>query len=440
VCIRPSGQISNLASHVFRCCGLDINEDKSALDLTRVVKFLWLLVDTCRGMFAIPDERWARFQAALRACRWERSVPARLLAKVTGHAVSLRLALGPLAQLHTRRLYFAIQDGVDRYGWKGHVRLTAPLQEELDFWLTRPQGEGVSPIWPRPVAGDVTVFSDASDFGWGGHFGAREARGVLTEAEVALGSSTAWELCAILQVLEAFGPLLTGRRVLVLTDSQCATSIVAKGSRRAHLQALALAIYALAAHLRITLVVRWIPRSLNVGADLLSKIEDFDGWQLSPALFARLEAQWGPHTVDRFASELNTQLPVFNSAFWCPGTAAVDPLQQDWQGSNSWCFPPVPLVGHVLRLAQEQRVDLTLVVPLWPSQFWWPLLCPSGTEFGPFVTGVVWLPHPRVALRPGPRSGRVFGYSAAHWRLVAVRIVFSVAEAVSRRLSCAPPP
>jgi len=253
-------------------------------------------------------------------------------------------------------------------------------------------------------------------------------------------SSTAWELCAILHVLESFGARLAGKRVVLLTDSQSAAAVVAKGSRKEHLQAVALCIYALAARFRVSLVVRWIPRALNVCADVLSKLEDFDDWQLFPALFAQLDGRWGPHTVDRFASELNTQLPVFNSAFWCPGTAAVDALQQVWQGSNIWCFPPAPLVGHVLRLARAQQVDLTLVLPLWPSQFWWPLLCPTGTAFGPFVVDVVWLPHPRSALRPGPRSGRLFGHGAAHWRLVALCIRFSAPGlAAARRLSSAPP-
>jgi hypothetical protein len=33
---------------------------------------------------------------------------------------------------------------------------------------------------------------------------------------------------------------------------------------------------------------------------------DTEDWQLNPRLFAHLQARWGPHTLDRFASMLNT--------------------------------------------------------------------------------------------------------------------------------------
>ena len=52
----------------------------------------------------------------------------------------------------------------------------------------------------------------------------------------------------------------------------------------------------------ITFNSRWIPRSLNNSADLVSKLTDYDDWVVSECLFLYLDSEWGPHTIDRFAN------------------------------------------------------------------------------------------------------------------------------------------
>ena len=54
----------------------------------------------------------------------------------------------------------------------------------------------------------------------------------------------------------------------------------------------------------INLEVDWVPRSLNDKADYLSKIVDFDDWEVVPEIFQFLDSRWGPHTVDCFATFL----------------------------------------------------------------------------------------------------------------------------------------
>ena len=61
--------------------------------------------------------------------------------------------------------------------------------------------------------------------------------------------------------------------------------------------------------------------------DNLSRISDNSDWQLAPRVFRHLGGLWGAHTVDRFTSFANKQLPRYN-AMWRDGTAeAVDCLQ-----------------------------------------------------------------------------------------------------------------
>ena len=49
-----------------------------------------------------------------------------------------------------------------------------------------------------------------------------------------------------------------------------------------------------------------------------------------------LEATWGPHTVDKFATPYNAQVKRFNSHYPCPGSEAVDAFPVNWFGENNW--------------------------------------------------------------------------------------------------------
>jgi hypothetical protein len=53
----------------------------------------------------------------------------------------------------------------------------------------------------------------------------------------------------------------------------------------------------------------YIRSPANTWADKLSRHLDNNDWQLDPSVFHEMDTQFGPHTIDRFASALNTLLP-----------------------------------------------------------------------------------------------------------------------------------
>ena len=77
------------------------------------------------------------------------------------------------------------------------------------------------------------------------------------------------------------------------------------------------------------------PRDQNQKADVLSRYGDCDIWSVSDEVFSRLNIEWGPHTIDRFACIYNTKCQRFNSKFWVPGTEAVNSLDQNWSGETN---------------------------------------------------------------------------------------------------------
>ena len=127
--------------------------------------------------------------------------------------------------------------------------------------------------------------------------------------------------------------------------------------------------------------MEWILRTLNDKADYISHIQDFD----DPQLFANIDRLWVPQVIDCFAHIDNTQLAIFYSRFWCPGAAAVDAFTVNWAGTINWWVPPVHLVGRTVKHAKECKAVGSLLVPMWKSAYFWPLLCPDGCHLAPFV-------------------------------------------------------
>ncbi|CAH3023385.1 unnamed protein product [Porites evermanni] len=76
---------------------------------------------------------------------------------------------------------------------------------------------------------------------------------------------------------------------------------------------------------------------------------------------------WGPHSVDCFANYYNHKLPKYFRGF---GTRTLRSLR----GENCIVVPPVGIVPRVLHYLKYQQAVGTLVVPLWPSAHFWPLI------------------------------------------------------------------
>ena len=52
----------------------------------------------------------------------------------------------------------------------------------------------------------------------------------------------------------------------------------------------------------IHLDIEWVPRDRNAMAYFISKLVDFDDWQVTEDVFKDLDSLWGPQTVDCFAT------------------------------------------------------------------------------------------------------------------------------------------
>ena len=108
---------------------------------------------------------------------------------------------------------------------------------------------------------------------------------------------------------------------------------------------------------QIHLEPEWIPRGQNEQADFISRILDFDNWMLDPLMFAELDHEWGPQTIDRFADMYNAQLDILIQGIRTPGSETVDAFTCDWGGEINWLFPPLHLNSRVIQHAKETRAQ-----------------------------------------------------------------------------------
>ena len=135
-----------------------------------------------------------------------------------------------------------------------------------------------------------------------------------------------------------------------------------------------MAIYEVCFQNGIKLEMEWIPRSQNELANYIGY------WMVDPTFFNLVNMAWGPHTADCFAASHNSQIAQFHSRHWSAGAEPADIFTINWEDEVCWLVLPVYLVGRAWRHAKACKANSTLMVAMWKSAAFWPLLCPDGVH------------------------------------------------------------
>ena len=136
---------------------------------------------------------------------------------------------------------------------------------------------------------------------------------------------------------------------------------------------------------------------------------------LNRELFSHLSRQVGPFTLDLFATRLNAQVPRYVSRFPDPGAVSVDAFRQDIRKERAYANPPFNLITRLLAMVKRQRASLTVVLPAWEAQPWWPMLAEM------LVAPLIRLPHRLDTFLPG-HLGNELPMGAPRWTAIAAKI------------------
>lgn len=401
--------------------GFTANDEKSNWEPVQKLVFLGSVLDFQHGLIHIPEERILKLKSSIASCLQKSSFSARGLASITGQIISMSCAVGNITRLLTRNCFAALEQ---RTSWDQPLDVSLEIRNELLFWQNNIDSINGKPMSPKSSAVGV-VYSDASDTGFGGYFvqcGQDLVSGTWSEKEMHT-SSTLREILAVKFVLLSLLDKLSGLTVKWFTDNQNVPRIISSGSSKGHLQTEALSIFNICCHRGISIEMEWIPRSQNDQADFLSRIYDPDDWGLSWDTFQNIDIVWGPHSFDRFANYLNAKLPRFNSRFWNPGSEGIDSFVMNWAGENNYVCPPICLIPRVLLHMRNCKASGTLIVPLWHSAPFWPMISAGGDKFSDFIVDWMDLPSLKEAFIPG-RCNSVFGNENLNFRMLALRIHF----------------
>ena len=120
---------------------------------------------------------------------------------------------------------------------------------------------------------------------------------------------------------------------------------------------------------------------------------------------------------------MNAKLPRFNSRFWNPGSEGIDAFVMNWHGEYNYACPSISLILHVLHHMSNCKASGSLIVPLWHSAPFWPMICPDGDRFASFIVGWMEL----LAIKEAYISGScnsVFENENLNFRMIALRVNF----------------
>ena len=249
-----------------------------------------------------------------------------------------------------------------------------------------------------------------------------EIHGLWVNDEIAQ-SSTWRELEALRRVTITNIDKLSGHTVKYCTDNRNIKYILSSGSNVDILQNLCLKMHDICDKYNILFVVEWIPREENKKADYLSRCSDSDDWSISDRIFEILNDKWGPHDIDRFASNYNNKCKRFNSRWWVPGTEAVDSFTQNWSGDINWVVPPPNIIMKVIKKMESDKCKTTLIIPKWESASFWPHVIQNNGKYKDFVKDVYMLPIVGAVISGRGNNG-LFNTEPFSFRMMALKCDF----------------
>ena len=363
--------------------GLQVHPSKGFPLPTQVGEHLGMVLDYELGEFRAPTVKLKGIASLAKsllckAAANKRWVSVKALASLARKAQFLHMAI-PVARFFLRELHDVVASAKT---WSGTIRLTCQLKRDLQWWTSVPSEHNGSPIW-KPVE-NAYLHCDSSSFGWGAVLNDRvEARGFWTNPD--LGEHITFkELKAVRCAIQSFLPELKGRRILLHEDIQSVIGVLTHLTSKSPVMMCELRkLFLLIDTYEIKIRTQYIRSAANIWADALSRTTDNSDWQLTPRMFRHLSELWGSHSIDRFASAQNKQLPRYN-ARWRDGQAeAVDCLHlpdADGRGEHNWCNPPWELLDDLAAKLRQSGAAATIIAPYWPKKAWYAHLADMSSE------------------------------------------------------------
>lgn len=358
---------------LFLYLGFMINSKKSKLKPNTICKFLGNMINSKNKTLSLTEKRKEKLLVALKQFLMINKCSILEFARVVGKVIAACPTV-PYGWLHTKifeyeKLLALIKSN---YNYNSKITISNIIKKDVSWWVkTIPTASKSF----DSLNYNVTIFTDASDLGWGATDGTNEIFGVWSKDEINLHINYK-ELLAVKLALLNLCDKLHSCAILLRIDNTTALSYINKmgGVRYKKYNILARSIWKWAESRKIWLTASYIPSDLNVDADRLSrKLSQDTEWELSDYAFEEIVQKFGYPTIDIFASANNAK--CFDYFSWTPDPNArqIDAFTVSWKGLNFYAFPPFILILKTIEKIIKDKARGILIVPEWSNQTWYPL-------------------------------------------------------------------
>ncbi|KAK3713859.1 hypothetical protein QZH41_001889 [Actinostola sp. cb2023] len=274
----------------------------------------------------------------------------------------------------------------------GHKERKNALRNELKHWHFLDTWKECLP-WPRERHLVVNIFSDASDFAWGGI--------IKTLDESPFSVHDYWtdscryypivvkEARALVMTLQAGKSLIANSRLDVHTDNMVFMQFWLKqGGDNSQLNDALKELSATLLEYNVTASFQFIHSSCNPANFPSRTLSDKD-CMLSKSAWMKVNSRFGPHTLDLMSLDSNAQKEASGNPLRyftphpTPLSSGVNVFAQEFPlENNAYVFPHFVIVGPLLKFLAASNSTFTIVAPkLYPLPFRWPLLCSRASSW-----------------------------------------------------------
>lgn len=311
-----------------------------------------------------------------------------LLERFAGKTTSFAIAV-PAARLFTRVVYRAI--GANTRKSHKSIKISRDLFEEIAYWRFLENWKGHLP-WFEERHRVIKIYTDAFNSGWGGVlFSSKGEPSKLPDYWTLRRMSkpiVIKEALALQNSLSAVAESVRNCCLVVHTDSlPLVQSWKKQGGKSTELTAVIKSVYRISLQGNCSLTLHHVHSKENL-ADPPSRVLAAADCMLAKQPWGQLENRWGPHSIDLMSLDVNAQcdrhgVPLRHFTPWpTPHSSGINVFSQIIPPTeNAYVFPPLVLVGPIMRFMLSSNCSFTAVVPdVFPRRFWWPLLCGRSSD------------------------------------------------------------
>ena len=362
------------AAILFDKLGFTVHMKKSVLTPVQEIEFLGFRLSSVSMTVRPTTRKCEKIKGLCAMVLTKTHITVRELSQVIGHLVALSQAVefGPVFY---KRLEIIRNKTLRQYkgNWDAPTPICDVITSDLKWWIANIDIVYKN-VEPRPYT--RSIYTDASSKkGWGGTSEGETTSGIWTEEEMSMHINYL-ELLAAFLCLQSFITVRDQHIKLFSDNNTTVACINRQGSTKTDLNQLTrrLCLWCIETNNRVTAV--HIPGRDNIEADCASRIDKSEiEWQLNVNVFERLNVLFGPFSVDLFASRINHQLPKYVAWKKDPGSWATNALTVDFNTlPHAYAFPPFSLIPTVLQKVDREKAEITMIVPMWKAQTWFPQL------------------------------------------------------------------